>query len=114
MGDRPVSEEPDYDELDPGIRETVRWLRAMGFDTCDSGDGKSLDYAHVFIQVRPPMGLESECKRLHFLLTQAGCCIEPVGHSKIWIEGTYDPSDGSAIIALIGVNDRCGTISARN
>ena len=29
----------DYDELNPGIRETVRWLTDLGFETTDSGDG---------------------------------------------------------------------------
>lgn len=31
----------DYDQLAPGIRETVRWLAGCGFDPCDSGDGVS-------------------------------------------------------------------------
>lgn len=26
---------------DPGIRDTVRYLMEVGFDTCDSGDGRS-------------------------------------------------------------------------
>lgn len=36
-----MSPDPNYDELDPGIRRVVRWLREAGFDTCDSGDGIS-------------------------------------------------------------------------
>jgi len=31
----------NYDELDPGIRDTVRMLHANGFATTDSGDGVS-------------------------------------------------------------------------
>jgi hypothetical protein len=31
----------DINELDHGIRCTVAWLRARGFDTTDSGDGKA-------------------------------------------------------------------------
>lgn len=34
-------ERPNYDELDPGIREVVRALNDAGFDTSDSGDGVS-------------------------------------------------------------------------
>ena len=33
--------EVPYDELDPGIRETVRWLNKHLFKTTDSGDGVS-------------------------------------------------------------------------
>lgn len=29
----------NYDELDPGIVEVVRYLRQRGYDTTDSGDG---------------------------------------------------------------------------
>ncbi len=31
----------DYDKLDPGIREFVRWLNVTGYKTSDSGDGVS-------------------------------------------------------------------------
>lgn len=34
-------EEINYEELDPGIREIVRRLRELGWDTTDSGDGAS-------------------------------------------------------------------------
>jgi hypothetical protein len=33
----------DPANLDPGIRETVVYLRGNGFDTCDSGDGVTKD-----------------------------------------------------------------------
>lgn len=33
--------EPNYDELDEGIRGAVRTINAMGFVTTDSGDGTS-------------------------------------------------------------------------
>jgi hypothetical protein len=28
------------DELDPGIRRVVRWLRSLGYETCDPGVGE--------------------------------------------------------------------------
>jgi len=46
----------DYTQLDPGIRKLVKLLRENGFETTDSGDGKTkgdlgLDYPHVHIKV---------------------------------------------------------------
>lgn len=50
----------DYDQLDPGIRRTVRWLHSIGYPTQDSGDGVSkpaperdFDVPHVVIPVEP-------------------------------------------------------------
>lgn len=55
----------NYNKLDPGIREVVRYLRENGFNTVDSGDGKTkfesgdwdaeelLPMPHVFIASRP-------------------------------------------------------------
>lgn len=45
--------EPNYDELDEGIRGAVRTINAMGFVTTDSGDGTSelecaVGFPHVF------------------------------------------------------------------
>lgn len=34
-----MDHEVPYDELDPGIAATVRWLNEAGFVTVDSGDG---------------------------------------------------------------------------
>ena len=58
----------DYDQLDPGIRKTVRWLRSLGYETTDSGDGRSkdlsdtdnLDVPHVAI------ALPDQCKPAPF------------------------------------------------
>lgn len=54
----------DYDELDPGIRSTVRWLRSHGFRT--------VDYRMFPCpQVRIALTLES-AERLEGLLARAG------------------------------------------
>lgn len=29
----------DYEQLDPGIRDAVRWFHDLGYETTDSGDG---------------------------------------------------------------------------
>lgn len=97
------------DDLDPGIRQTVLWLREHGFETTDSGDGVSkkdliasgdaLDYPHVAIQVQP-RALIDESGRLFDLLGKHG--ITPDSGT---IQAMYAPADGIAVIMLMSVND---------
>lgn len=90
----------NYDELDPGIRETVRWMRELGFETIDSGDGSkagwmegALDFPHVVARVRPRDMIDES----HRLL--AWCSVKESRH-KVQVEATYDPADCSAILLL--------------
>lgn len=72
-----MSDDLNYDALDPGVRDVVRKLRAAGFETTDSGDGKSkadlikegcaLDFAHVF-SVVPKDLMCWEAERMQDLL----------------------------------------------
>ncbi|HET9063697.1 MAG TPA: hypothetical protein VFO62_10450 [Candidatus Binatia bacterium] len=114
----------DYTALDPGIRETVRRLRAAGFATTDSGDGVSkleagtdigeaLSFPHAVIRCEPDR-LVAEARRLHAFLGEHGFCVEPVGVSSIWIQADYDPTNDVATIMLAGVADaawRAGAVS---
>jgi hypothetical protein len=43
----------DYEQLDPGIRETVRYLHGCGFITADSGDGSK--YPEMECAIPQPM-----------------------------------------------------------
>ena len=111
-GDDPVN--PDraqlaalgtLNDLDAGIRFTVRFLRAHGFDTCDSGDGSkagtmegALDVPHVFIRSTPET-LIRDADRLRELVAR-------IPHAEI--QATYDPKiagRGAAILALMMVCD---------
>ncbi len=95
----------NYDELDPGIRATVRWLRANGFETIDSGDGKTkqdwiaegaaLDFPHVHMQTKRATLLD-EADRLDRLLA--------AHHIDGLIEATYSPGSPS-VISLSNVSD---------
>lgn len=88
---------PNYDELDPGIREIVRRLNDGGFLTTDSGDGVSkprewfdagdaIPYPHVVI-ASSPMGLAQEALAVARLL------------GPDWsVEGTFVASTGSAYV----------------
>ena len=96
----------DYKELDPGIRQTVRWLRANGFQTTDSGDGRSkalviadgeaLDFPHVFMRVDPKAMLQ-ESHRLLALLKKFNLTGD--------VELSYNPKDKVAILSLVGTDD---------
>lgn len=93
-------------DLDPGIRETVVWLRKHGFDTTDSGDGVSklardpemhkyvLDIPHVFMRVARSAVLD-EADRLAALVAS-------IPTAKV--EASYAPG-GESILALLGVDD---------
>jgi hypothetical protein len=113
--------EPNYDEIDPGVREAVRLLRSFGFETTDSGDGTHkatlgwepetfVPYPHVMIRVAPGQ-LEFECRRLRSYLTSAGVTVVPSGHGNpdgehdVSIQGLFDPADESGVIVVEGISD---------
>jgi len=106
-----LNDQPNYDDLDPGIREMVRWLRTLGFNTTDSGDGvtkkeaiadgDALDMPHVAITC-PPYRMVNEAQRLMKAITDriGGGSIEPGD-----ITASFDPADDSAVIMLVGIDD---------
>ena len=106
----------NYDELDSGIRETVRWLRDRGYDTTDSGDGVSkggteqastmLNFPHVVIRIVPNKMIH-ESVRLWETLVEHGIDFEPKnpGYDP-GIEVNYSPLDGVATIMLLEIDDK--------
>jgi len=98
----------DLSKLDPGIRNFVAFLRSKGFNTTDSGDGKSkpldeetLPWPHVFITCAPE-ALQEVAQRLASAMTSAGLTVEPGD-----IQGTYDPAQPTtAVIALVDDEER--------
>lgn len=112
-----------YEELDPGVRETVRRLRAAGFRTTDSGDGVSKLAAgwpeeeiilrpHVFISVDHWSDLMTTTRTLYqYLLTrvnitsQSHALTENPPPREGYIEATYDPCDETCLIAVYNVTD---------
>jgi hypothetical protein len=100
----PELPEIDFASLDDGIRETVRFLRQHGFDTCDSGDGSkaswmegALDFPHVVIATRR-RDMAGTADRLLRILRAHGVDVEH-GH----ICASYDPVDESCILSLYHV-----------
>jgi hypothetical protein len=118
--------------LDPGIADTVLWLRRHGFRTCDSGDGVAkfadappddeIDHAAEPQAVDPhspacamPIAnvammvergqLADEADRLRALIESTGAKVEPQGPefgAAVEIHASYDPATGTALILLIG------------
>jgi hypothetical protein len=75
----------NYEELDPGIREIVRALNDVGFETTDSGDGVSkpadwyasgeaIPFPHVVAQTTPET-MVADAHRMVFVLG-AGWVVE--------------------------------------
>jgi len=100
----------NYNELDPGIRETVRLLRTHGFKTTDSGDGVSkvdgLSFPHVAMLVTEGE-MVREAKRLLKLLRQRGLSFEPHNSGDFpTIEVSYNPVDGHCVLFLASINDK--------
>jgi len=99
-------------DLNPGIAKTVAWLNAMGFATCDSGDGETHDfecdrpYPYVVISVSPA-DLVAETHRLMVSLSAFGIEVKPLGpeNSGPHIEAIYLPATGTAFIELHHVKD---------
>lgn len=116
-----MTKEVPYDELDPGIRQVVRWLNENGFETTDSGDGKSkfaedgstmccaMPHPNVVIVV-PADQLVAECDRLYGLLKAKGCAPVPMGPDdednpgQVNLQATYE-SGSEGILLLLGLDD---------
>ena len=106
----------ENEELDPGIRETVAWLRARGYNTTDSGDGKSkanliaqgiaLAIPHVFVLV-PFSSAYATAHALADDLAEIG--VVPGPHTPfgadLSIEIRYSPFDRTTILMLCGLDD---------
>jgi hypothetical protein len=105
--------DPNYDELDPGVQGTVWLLRRAGFETVDSGDGASKDpeyedtlpFPHVHM-LSTPSELVRDADRLKAVLEEAGVAFRAVDpETDPHIEASYSPVDGHAVLSLFNVND---------
>lgn len=123
----------NYDELDPGIRETVRWLQSLGYDTTDSGDGVTkrpadcacewtpgnsdcswciesgiytcwLPMPNVAIVLDRESDGAAEADRLAMRLRARGIELDASGAGPR-IEFTYSPNDGVKLLVLLNVDD---------
>lgn len=96
----------NYEELDPGVRELVASLRGHGWETTDSGDGRSKpaedrafgDMAHVVIESAEPQALVDEAHSLHEWMVLA------TQRNPAWagwkVEASYDPESRVGLLLL--------------
>jgi len=95
----------DYNLLNPGIRETVRWFHNLGYTTTDSGDGKTRQFEcdrpdpYVVVKVKNPRDLVAVSKKI--FLDLGPVALRP----EVIITGTYGPKDGLAHVDITGVHD---------
>lgn len=97
--------DPDYETLDPGVREVVRLLRAHGFETTDSGDGvsKPADWYESGEALRTPhvFAVSSVDRLVADAITMQQ--VLDWHEWKRWrVEATYAPRDGSVILMAWG------------
>ena len=109
----------DLGELDPGIRDVVRWLRGNGWCTTDSGDGVSkpeesrvFDAPHVVIVVDDPAELVDAADRLWAEVEALGVEEDPRvdddGYpvNPLDVQASYNPGQGGIVsLLLIGLDD---------
>lgn len=98
----------EYEQLDPGIREVVRFLRVNGFAVTDSGDGtgplrSGNEGAIVFIATTAEK-LVAETDRLWQLLVDA-TADKVKSCPSVEVEAHYDPQTELAEIFLTGLDD---------
>lgn len=103
--------------LNPDIVRTVDLLRKHGFETTDSGDGKTHDFecdisnAYVHIVVEPASALTDRADDLLRLLTPYGLSFGQEAFNENgemagpYIEAHYSPADGLATISVFNVDD---------
>lgn len=98
------------DVLDDGIRETVLWLRANGFRTIDSGDGKkghpcAHSFPNVWMVVEPAAAI-AETDRLMGLLCSYNIAINGKADDCPTVDMTYTPGQTEpALIRMFYVDD---------
>jgi hypothetical protein len=100
-------DELNYESLDPNIREVVRWLRGLGFQTIDSGDGSkapAMECALPFPNVMMAADPSRIAAEAHRLLENIRA-LTTLPDSAFTLEATYSPIDGHAVIALFGIGD---------
>lgn len=95
----------DLNELQPKIRGAVEFFRALDYETTDSGDGSAFqegmegafEMPMVAITWDRPWSLIAATKHIHNALA------ELIPTSLFYVEASFAPEDGVAIIIITGV-----------
>lgn len=100
------------EDIDPGVRRTVEWLRAHGFDTTRSSDGQDVEHGpYIEFVVAQRWLMQTECERLATLLRAYGVHPVPAGTNdgeSVEIHGLYCPvtdEDQAARVVVYELDD---------
>lgn len=106
----------DVIEINPGIQKLVEILSKAGHRTVDSGDGETHDFEcdrdHGYVVIlSAPDRLADEADQVATLLRILGFRVAPQGpdypaEGACWVEASYAPADGVALINVSHVHDR--------
>ena len=105
---------PDLENINPGIRETVRLLNQNGFRTTDSGDGKTGDYPcdrpYPYVSIASTRaGLTQDADDIAFLFSEHGVQVGELTEEGEgpYIQAMYTPQvKNCAIIDIQNVDDK--------
>lgn len=93
-----------YADLDPGVRDLVRWLTGRGFHTTDSGDGRTkpeefrtIPGLHV-VMTEEPILLVARAGILHTYIPYLLTLVDVGG---LVVEASYRPADGVGVLVLM-------------
>lgn len=102
------------DQLDPGVRTLVQVVRALGYETTDSGDGSkfgdmdgALPFPHVCARISthlPAMHAVQAAHSLHRRLADA-IRFGRMPEVKLAVEVSYSTADKIAILTVLGIMD---------
>ena len=102
----PTVPEINFADVQPAMRGVVAWLRQLGFDTTDSGDGVTnvamgmegaLDIPHVFMLCASEVAF-AEADRLWAEVNRKGL-------TGATVQMSYSPEDRECVLSLFGIDD---------
>ena len=104
-------------QVAPSLRRLVDLLVSNGFDVTDNADGEGhgmceesysqWDRPMVAVMPKAPGDLVEDAHRLMNVLAAHGVPVDTQGPGDDpCIQASYDPGNGSSVIAIIGVTDK--------
>jgi len=100
------------DDINPGIRETVRRLQEAGYETCDSGDGETHDHTcdrqegYVVILLKDDDDIVEHVNKVGALLSSWGVDLSNPHHNGVLLQGNYGYADRLKMVDIHGIHDR--------
>lgn len=102
-----VDDTTDYDTVDEGMRDTVRWLRECGYNVTDhSGWGGKFGQPTVWIWCQSDEANDRSDDLLKLLKDHGiPCGLKTNDPEQVFIQASYTPASGIALIAVVWLDD---------